>query len=146
MLLGVARLYEGKGDKNSVEGALNEHLYALTLVSDPEIKEKNYESSSIYNYMPQAPDDRETIKNTVFMNYKSQHEAFILYLLSFDYALLHNFDKADEEFKRAFDLEHASYYSGCMDYQIESMKHFLAMDEKAKVWLGAKQQLFEKYY
>ena len=45
--------------------------------------------------MPLAPADDETIKNYVFVGSADQKKMVVHYALSFDYALLGNFDQAD---------------------------------------------------
>jgi tetratricopeptide (TPR) repeat protein len=146
LVLGHAIMYGGKGSTESLKESLEKYRYALTLISDPETKEKNYDASSVYNFMPLSPADNQTVKNYVYLNYENQHRAFIHYAMSFNYAFLKNFEKADEEFKLAFELEHGPKYCSCMGYHIASLRGFLSIDEESANWFDDRARLLYDCY
>jgi tetratricopeptide (TPR) repeat protein len=142
IMLGDAYLY--KGGEGSIEKAFRAHELALSLLDDPNIKDVEYISSSIFNYMPSKRGDRELTKNYVYTNNSIQNKAFAHYALSFDYALLKRFREADVEFAKALGLESRLDYSRFFQWKIFSLMNFLVMDEAVKRWFQSKKNFLYK--
>lgn len=136
LMLGDAYLY--KGGEGSIDKAFRSHQRALTLLEDPNVKDVEYISSTLFNYMPEKKGDRALSKNYVYTNNSIQNKAFARYAISFDYALLKRFPEADAEFAKALALEHGLDYLRFFQWKMVSLKNFLSLDDDVNAWFTAK--------
>lgn len=129
--LGVALLYAGQS-----QSALQVHQHALMNLNEPGNENERYVGNSgwLYNFMPQTPDDEETIKYYVIVNTLKDKQILLRYALSFDYALVGDVDNADEEFKAAYNLDEIGFYRNYFYYNMQSIQNFLSVDGETKEW------------
>ncbi len=126
--LGDAYRYAGHSDR-----ALAWHESALRIGTDT-IDARYVGSTWVYNYMPIAPGDRETIKRFVQVDDLKQKQAVAVYALSFDHAVLGEFSKADSLFLRGVALENNSAFRLFFANKIEAIENSLQMQPAQQSW------------
>lgn len=121
--LGEAQRY--KGNEDSLAEALSFHERALELLRDT----KNEDNSDVagdlaINFMPEEVGDNITPKFWVTFSTMEDKKTLVYYELSFDYALEHDWVKANQAFERAFKLDAAETYREFFDNKIQSIEKF----------------------
>lgn len=129
--LGIALLYSGQ-----YQAALQTHQYALLNFNESGNENERYVGYSgwLYNFMPQTPDDEETIKYFIVVNTLKDKQVILRYALSFDYAIIGDLENADREFKAAYNLDEMGIFRNYIDYSMTSIQNFLNVDSETKEW------------
>jgi tetratricopeptide (TPR) repeat protein len=128
--LGDAYRYAGKSGL-----ALAWHETALSNATVTDTSDARYAGATwVYNYMPIAPGDKETIKRFVLVYDLKQKQAFATYALSFDHAVAGEFSRADDLFQRAAALESAAEYRRFFANKIQAIERTLQLPPAQQLW------------
>ena len=119
--LGDGHRYLGSG--SDVDLALGFHLKALELTTQSGNEKENALAGSLaINFAPQKIADEETPKRSVTVTSLKEKRILAYYAVSFDYAMKHDWAKADHAFEQAFQLDGDQTYSAFFDNKIQSIE------------------------
>jgi tetratricopeptide (TPR) repeat protein len=129
--LGDAYRCAGKSDL-----ALAWHETALSNAIEIDTSDARYLGLEwLYNYMPIAPGDRETIKKFVRVYDRKQKQAVATYALSLDHAMVGQFSRADSLFQRAVELESTSAFRRFFANKIQAIEKTVPLPPAQQLWL-----------
>lgn len=121
--LGEAQRY--KGDADSLQEALDAHKRALELLSnDKDEDESDIAGDLAVNFMPEEVGDNVTPTSWITFTNMDEKRTLVYYELSFDYAMKHDWKKADQSFERAFKLDEPQTYAEFVVNKIQSIEKF----------------------
>ena len=141
--LGDAYRYSGDlGD------ALAWHRLALRAFNEtktPGDQERYVQGTWLYNFMPLARGDRETIKDTIEVYTPKQKEAIAHYGICIDLALLGQFDDATKEFVTGLELEYGAPFKEFFQNKILSSENLGRPAPEEKKWLDAHRDMMNSH-
>jgi tetratricopeptide (TPR) repeat protein len=120
-------------------------FYRKQLLEQLESKEPGLErfltSNSLwmYNYMPIAKGDKETIKKFIQESGADKQRTLIYHALSIDYAMNKDFTQADALFQKARESDKDNGFGEFFANRIESVRAFVTLDDDVNQWLDTKK-------
>jgi tetratricopeptide (TPR) repeat protein len=121
--LGEAQRYKGNDD--SLEQALDSHKRALGLLSDSKDEDESDIAGELaINFMPERVGDNDTPKSWVTFTNMDEKRTLVYYELSFDYAMRHDWRRANQSFMTASQLDQRGTYPEFIANKIISIERF----------------------
>ncbi|MDD5394295.1 MAG: tetratricopeptide repeat protein [Thiothrix sp.] len=120
-------------------------FYRKQLLEQLESKEPGLErfltSNSLwmYNYMPIAKGDKETIKKFIQESGADKQRTLIYHALSIDYAMNKDFTQADAMFQKARESDKDNGFGEFFANRIQSVRAFVTLDDDVNQWLDTKK-------
>ncbi len=130
--------------EGNVGWAIALRRWSLGAMTAAKPKDRVFDGTTSWNYMPLKPGDRETIKDTVLVESPEEKRAFTHYELSLDYAVQGRFKKADEELALALKGDPEHEYTDYFAEVSESVRRLVPASKATKVWLQADQAALAK--
>lgn len=123
---------------NNLELAKRRYEAAQLILEDPNIKPTDplIGGSVVYNYMPLERGDIETIKKFDIFSTINDKKIMCYYDLSFTYALLRDFDRADEFFNKANALDSIRHYDQFFANKLVSIKNLVQASPDVISWIN----------
>jgi tetratricopeptide (TPR) repeat protein len=120
-------------------------FYRKQLLEKLESKEQGLErfltSNSLwmYNYMPIAKGDKETIKKFIQESGADKQRTLIYHALSIDYSMNKDFAQADAMFQKARESDKDNGFGDFFANRIQSVRAFVTLDDDVNQWLDTKK-------
>jgi hypothetical protein len=124
--------YRFSGD---FEAAIAWHENAKVNMSQPGIENESYAAGVwTYNFMPLEPGDTTNIRRYVKVYSMDEKKTFVHFALSFDYALVNDSVKAQQEFNSALRLGAYKRFRSFFDNKMLAIQKFLKLDADVNRW------------
>lgn len=97
----------------------------------------------VLNYMPQRRGDTETFKQGIIVHRTVDTKSLLYYSLSFDYAMVNDFTKAEQAYREALKVEAVQVMKDYVRSHLVYMLNEMEMGAATRAWLSRKAHALE---